>query len=180
MLVVSLHPPDLMSRTKWILLIAAAVLLLIQLIRPSFANPPVDPRHTIQTYTQVPPNVDALLRHSCYDCHSSETRWPWYAQMAPVSWWLTDHVDEGRRELSFSEFATYTKRKAARKLQESCEQVEKDEMPLKVYVPMHPAAKLSDADRKTLCAWFRSEQARIVASMTPAERAAKPPARRGS
>ena len=156
---------------KWILIALVVIAVAIQFIRPSFANPPVNPQHTIQSYTTVPANVDTTLRRACYDCHSSETRWPWYAQISPVSWWLKDHVNEGRRELSFSEFGTYNKVKAVRKLKEACDQVKEGEMPLKTYLPMHPEAKLTDADRQVLCAWATSLEANIEASMTPAEKA---------
>jgi hypothetical protein len=156
---------------KWIFIVVVVLFVIIQFIRPTFANPAVNPQHTIQSYTSVPANIDQTIRRSCYDCHSSETRWPWYAQISPVSWWLKSHVNDGRRELSFSEFGTYNKAKAARKLKESCDQVKEGEMPLKTYLPMHPAAKLTDADRQMLCTWFTFEQTRIEASMTPAEKA---------
>jgi heme-binding protein len=139
-----------MSRTKWILLILAIVFVVIQAVRPNLANPPVDPQQAIQN---VPPNVQSILRRSCYDCHSSETRWPWYSQVAPVSWLLKHDVDEGRQELSFSEFATYSPKKAARKMKAICDEVKGGDMPLWQYRPLHPDAKLSDADKQTLCAW---------------------------
>jgi hypothetical protein len=80
--------------------------------------------------------------------------------VAPASWFLQHHVDEGRRELSFSEWATYPKRKRERKLHEMCEQVESGEMPLKSYLPLHPEARLSDEDRRALCEWTRAEEGR--------------------
>ena len=73
-------------------------------------------------------------------------------------------MKDGRKEVNFSEWATFTPRRTVRKLQEICEQVEKHEMPLKIYVPLHPDAKLSDADRKTLCDWAKGERARIIAA----------------
>lgn len=139
-----------MSRTKWVLLAVVAVVVIPQLIRPDLANPPANPQHAIQN---VPPDVDAILRRSCYDCHSNETRWPWYARVSPVSWLLKHDVDEGRQELSFSEFGTYPPKKAAKKLQESCKEVKEGEMPLWQYLPLHPDAKLSEADKRTLCSW---------------------------
>jgi hypothetical protein len=102
----------------------------------------------------------AILRRSCNDCHSSETVWPWYSNVSPVSWFLKSHIDEGRRELSFSEWATYPKRKRERKLHEMCEQVEAGEMPLKSYLPLHPSARLSDEDKRRLCEWTRQEEER--------------------
>ncbi len=153
-----------MKIVKWVLLVLAILLVVAQAIRPDMTNPPVNPTHTIQAWTSVPPDVDAILRRSCYDCHSSETRWPWYAQISPVSWWLKDDVSEGRREVSFSEFATYSNKKARKKFEEICEQVNKGEMPLELYVPLHPEAKLSSADRNRLCDWANSEKARLPAA----------------
>ncbi|HSP16890.1 MAG TPA: heme-binding domain-containing protein [Thermoanaerobaculia bacterium] len=150
-----------MSRTKWILLVIVAVFMVIQVVRPDLTNPPVNPRNAIQN---VPPNVQAILQRSCYDCHSSQTRWPWYAQVAPLSWLLKHDVDEGRQELSFSEFATYSPKKAARKMQKACEEVKGGDMPLMQYLPLHPDARLSDADRQTLCTWATAEQQRLVAA----------------
>ena len=145
-----------MRRTKLVFLIVVVIFVVIQVIRPDFTNPPVDPKHTIQSLVTVPSNIDSTLRRACYDCHSYETRMPWYAQIAPVSWWLKGHINDGRKELNFSEFATYTKKRQLRKLDEACDEVKKGDMPLKTYVPMHPAAKLTDADRQMLCAWFQS------------------------
>ncbi len=150
-----------MSRSKWILLVVVVVLAGIQIVRPNLANPPVNPQHAIQN---VPPDVQSILQRSCYDCHSSQTRWPWYAQIAPVSWLLKDDVEEGRKELSFSEFATYSPKKAARKMKETDQQVKEGEMPLWQYRLLHPEAKLSDADRQTLSSWATAEQQRLAAS----------------
>ena len=164
-----------MSRTQWILLSLMVVFVGIQFVRPDMTNPPTNPAHTIDSVVTVTPQVEAILQRSCDDCHDNDTRWPWYAQIAPVSWWLKSDVTEAKREFSLPEFATYSKKKQARKLQQVCDEVTKGDMPLWSYRPMHPAAKLSDADKQTLCQWAKSEKARIEASMTPAERAEKPP-----
>jgi cytochrome c551/c552 len=164
-----------MSRTKWILLILALVFVVIQFIRPDMTNPPVNETHTIDSVVTLPPNVEAIFQRSCDDCHDYDTRWPWYAQISPVSWWLKGHVNDARKKVNFAEFATYPKKKQAKSLEGICDEVKKGDMPLKTYLPMHPAAKLTDADKALLCQWATTEQARIEASMTPAERAAKPP-----
>ena len=90
--------------------------------------------------------------------------WPWYAKVAPVSWLLADDVKGGRRQVNFSEWATLTPTRTARKLKEICEQVDQHEMPMKIYVPLHPDAKLSDADRKSLCDWAKAERERVIAA----------------
>ena len=145
---------------KWSAVVLALLFLGAQAYRPDRTNPAVDERRTMRANTQMTPEVAAILRRSCNDCHSSETVWPWYSNVAPVSWYLKNHVDEARMELSFSEWATYTKRKRERKLHEMCEQVESGEMPLKSYLPLHPAAALSDEDRRVLCEWTKQEEGR--------------------
>ena len=157
--------PVIVMRRVWrVLKLSAVVVSLLflgaQAYRPDRTNPAVDERRTLSANTRLTPEVEAILRRSCNDCHSSETAWPWYSNIAPASWFLKQHVDEGRRELSFSEWASYPKRKRERKLHEMCEQVESGEMPLKSYLPLHPGARLSDEDRRRLCEWARQEEER--------------------
>jgi len=152
-----------MKKLKWAVIVLALIFVLIQVVRPARTNPPVDESKTLQATANVPPEVGAILERSCNDCHSSKTIWPWYSEVAPASWYLAFHVNEGRRELSFSEWGTYQPKKAAQKLEEICEQVEAGEMPIKSYVPLHPQARLSDADKQVLCNWTTQERARIDA-----------------
>ena len=140
------------------------VLVLIQCIRPDHTNPPIDASRTLQARTQIPPQVEAMLQRSCNDCHSNQTVWPWYSQMSPISWYLQYHVNEGRRELNFSDWATYDQRRAARKLKETCEQVETGAMPTRTYLWLHPSAALSATDQQAICAWARGERQRLEAT----------------
>jgi hypothetical protein len=140
-----------------------------QAVRPAMKNPPVDESKTLRANSQLTPEVGAILERSCNDCHSNQTVWPWYSQLAPVSWLLTRDVNEGRRNLNLSEWGKYNQRQAARKLKEMCEQVEHDEMPLWFYLPLHPTAKLTDADRKTLCDWTKQESTRLSAAQPGAQ-----------
>jgi Haem-binding domain len=143
---------------KWkkIFLALLFIGVMIQFIRPDMAPVPVDPKQTIEAVLPVPPAIDATLRRACYDCHSNESRWPWYSQISPVSWWLKGHVNHARAALNFSEFAALPKKKQIKRLDDACDQVKQGDMPLKVYLPMHPAAHLTDADRAALCTWFTS------------------------
>jgi hypothetical protein len=138
-----------MKWVKSIFIALAVIFVLIQFVRPDRTNPPLDPARKLQ----APPQVAAILDRSCRDCHSNETDWPWYTNIAPISWWLADHVKEGRHELNLSEWNGYTARRKGRKLKEICEQIKDGEMPLPSYVRLHAKAKLSDADRETLCTW---------------------------
>jgi hypothetical protein len=145
---------------KWSVVALALLFVGAQFYRPERTNPSFDEAKTMRANTRMTPEVSAVLERSCKDCHSSETTWPWYSNVAPVSWFLKSHVEDGRRALNFSDWATYAKRKRERKLHEMCEQVESGEMPLKSYLPLHPSARLSDDDRRVLCEWARQEEER--------------------
>ena len=149
---------------KRVVLALVVIFVLMQLYRPSRDNPPVDQTKTIEKTMQIPANVQTTLSRACNDCHSSKTTWPWYSNIAPISWMLGDHVNEGRGDLNMSEWATYSARKRRRKLEQICEQVNKKEMPLPSYLWLHPDAKLSAADRNLLCDWANGEKAKIPAS----------------
>ena len=146
---------------KWIAIILIVVFLGIQFVRPARTNPPVDESQTIFARTQMMPQVAAILERSCRDCHSNKTVWPWYTNVAPISWWLSDHVNEGRQALNLSEWGKLDQDRQDRKLRQICDQVSDGEMPLSVYLPMHPQARLSAEDKKTLCDWTEAERARM-------------------
>jgi hypothetical protein len=144
---------------KRALRIVAIVFIVMQFIRPDRTNPEVDSSFELEAVVEVPTPVGALLRAACYDCHSNETVWPWYAHVAPTSWLVTRHVDEGRRHLNFSDWGNYPPSRADHKLEEVIEYVENGEMPLSSYTPLHPEARLSDDDRQAIIAWARSTRA---------------------
>ena len=145
--------------------IAAAVVFLVlavaQFIRPDRAVPPIDPTETLYASAEVPADVQNVLNRSCNDCHSNQTAYPWYSNISPVSWWLQNHIREGRRELNISEWNTYQPRKKGKKLEEICEQVRSGEMPLPSYLIIHREAVLSQSDIDLLCTWSGVEKARI-------------------
>lgn len=101
-------------------------------------------------------NVNAILSRACNDCHSNNTRYPWYASFQPVAWWLNDHVQEGKRELNFSEFATYSPRRQYNKLDDVIDLVKKDEMPLGSYTLIHTDARLTKDEKVALTGWADS------------------------
>lgn len=148
---------------KWVkrIVIALVVVLAgIQAVRPDLTTPPIDPSEDITATGMMTPQIAQIFERSCNDCHSYRTTWPWYSQIAPVSWWLVDHVRDGRRHLNFSTFATYEPKKQEHKLEETCDEVRSGEMPLESYLPLHPKAKLSDADRDAICRW--TDQQRMM------------------
>jgi hypothetical protein len=130
-------------------LVLLLALVAIQLVPVDTRNPPVT--------GDVPtsPAVKAVLRRACYDCHSHETRWPWYGRVAPVSWLLARDVREGRAELNFSTWDQYSAQQQVKKLKESWEEVAEGEMPPWFYLPAHREARLSAEDRALLRQWAR-------------------------
>ena len=140
---------------KWIFAISLIVAV-IQLIRPERFNPSVNAAQTIHTGLALDPAVSATLARSCNDCHSNLTVWPWYSNIAPVSWAVVYDVRRGRRDLNFSEWGLYPAEKQQQLLKEICEQVSDKEMPGSIYTLMHPMAKLSDTDIRSICVWTQS------------------------
>jgi hypothetical protein len=147
---------------KWFALAVVVVLIGLQFVRPARTNPAVDQSQTIHARQQVNPQVAAILDRSCQDCHSNSTRWPWYSNVAPVSWFVIDHVNHGRSHLNISEWGRLDNRQAVKKLEEMCEEVQDREMPLESYTYIHWSAKISPEDIKTLCDWTAAERARIA------------------
>ncbi len=146
-------------------LISIAVLfLLIQVKRPERTNPPVDPTKTIQAHIQVPQEINSLIDRSCKDCHSNNTVWPWYTNIAPASWLVASDVMEGRRHLNFSEWGNYKKNKQGKRLSQIYEEVTGKSMPLSVYLPLHPEAKLTEQDRAMFGAWAQKEFEKMMGS----------------
>lgn len=147
---------------KWILIVIVCLFILIQVKRPARTNPAVDESQTIFARTQMTPEVAAIFNRSCVDCHSNKTVWPWYTNVAPVSWFVIDHVNEGRRNMSLSEWGKLPGDRQSKKLQQMCDEVTDGGMPLSTYTPLHPGSKLSPADVKTLCDWTAAERARLT------------------
>lgn len=133
-----------------IILAIVALLLVIQLIPVQRDNPPVTQEIV------APAEVKAFLRRSCYDCHSNETKWPWYSYVAPVSWLVAHDVHEGREELNFSEMDRYSERRKKRKLKKALEEIEEGEMPLWFYIPLHPDARVTRKDIDSFKAFLGS------------------------
>lgn len=146
---------------KAILVLALVVFAGIQFVRPSRTNPPEDAARTLAAAANVPKEVNAILERSCSDCHSNRTVWPWYSNVAPVSWSVADHVEHGREELNFSEWGAYKDSRKKRKLEEICEEVEEGHMPHPQYLWIHRDAALSSSDVKVLCDWSKAERERV-------------------
>jgi hypothetical protein len=146
---------------KWMVIMLACGFVLIQFSRPARTNPVTDETRGMETSLHVTREVKAIFARSCDDCHSNRTRWPWYSQVAPVSWWLTDHVQHGRRHMNFSDWARYDRREASYLLGDICKTTKQGFMPLSSYTLMHRAAILSPQDVGVLCAWSQTERQRL-------------------
>jgi len=132
---------------RWAPWVALALFAALQFKQVDHSNPPV------RTEVDAPADVAAILRRSCYDCHSHQTRWPWYSYVAPMSWFVADHVEHGRGDLNFSEWPLFDLEERQELLEEVVEQVSAGEMPLTSYLWLHPGARLSDADKARLLVW---------------------------
>jgi hypothetical protein len=144
---------------KWLVIVLACLFIIIQFRRPARTNPPIDQSQTIEAHTQMTPQVASILARSCNDCHSNKTVWPWYTNVAPISWFITDHVNEGRSHLNLSQWGHNDQRRQRKKLEEMCDEVKDGAMPLSSYTPLHAGSKLSPDDIKTLCNWTEAERA---------------------
>jgi len=146
---------------KWTAIVLVVLFLGIQLMRPARSNPPVDESQTIEARTQMTPQVKAIFERSCNDCHSNKTVWPWYTNVAPISWWIVGHINEARQLMNLSEWGKLDRDRQDRKLRQICDEITDGGMPLPSYLPMHPKAKLSEQDKKTLCDWTAAERERL-------------------
>jgi hypothetical protein len=139
--------------TKSVIIIAAIILVGIQFFRPKKNISPKPSPANIATLYAVPEGVDTLLRNACYDCHSNNTTYPWYANFQPVYWWLNNHIEEGKRHLNFDEFASYKIGRQYKKLDDIADEIQQGDMPLPVYVYQHKEAHLTAAQKELIYNW---------------------------
>ena len=152
-----------MSKKKWALYGIVAFLVLGQLYRPKHTNPTADPARSYQAQMPVTPEVTRVLDHSCANCHSYNTYWPWYSHVAPASWLVVSDVNEAREEMNLSDWAAAKEADQVDHVHEICKQVTKGDMPPLQYTLLHWDARLTAADKKTLCDWSDAELKRRAA-----------------
>jgi len=145
-----------MKKSTLIIIAIIAVIVLIQFINTRENIPNFDQQTDFISIHKPDGEVKDILVSTCYDCHSYESKFPWYANVAPVSWWINGHIHEGREHLNFSEWANYDHEKAAHKLEEMVEEVEEGKMPLESYTWMHHEAKLTEEQRQKLIDWVKA------------------------
>lgn len=145
-----------------ILLLLLILFIAIQFIRPerntNAALLPVDISNTVY----VPENVSAILKNSCYDCHSNNSRYPWYMNIQPMGWIMSDHIKDGKKDLNFSEFGNYSRRKQTNKLRGIETTIREGEMPIYSYTILHDDAKLNGTEKKIITDWVSASQDSIA------------------
>jgi hypothetical protein len=148
---------------KWSVTVAAVLFVAAQFVRPARTNPDIDEARMAEAHIDMPSEVQSILRRACYDCHSNETLWPWYSNVAPASWFVTDHVNHGRKHLNFSDWIQPQRHAenldVAAQLDQIYKEVGARNMPLGSYLILHPEARLSDRDVEVICEWAKAQLA---------------------
>ena len=144
-----------MKLAKKILIVIVIAFVAIQFFRPDRNIDSQASSSDISGVFSMPDSVKVILQNACYDCHSNNTRYPWYVNIQPAGWWMTGHIEEAKDNLNFSEFGGYTPRKQISKLEGVAGVIEKDIMPLKSYKMMHKSARLSADEKNLVIGWAR-------------------------
>lgn len=147
-----------MSKLKIAVYSLVVVLIIIQFFRIDKNNPPVDNAVDMVNLLDTPSEIKQILKTSCYDCHTNESVYLWYTNVAPVSWWVKDHINEAREELNFSEWGTYSLKKKDHKLDEIIEMLDENEMPLPSYLILHGDARLNGQQKAELIDWAKKSR----------------------
>lgn len=144
-------------RIKNVIKVCVLTIVLIQFFQPARnINTGQDLKLDFTQIYKVPKNIESTLQNSCYDCHSNNTRYPWYSRIQPGAWLMANHIKEGKSELNFSVFGNYSQRKSKSKLKEMANQIKENEMPLTSYTLLHQNAILSKNQREELINWIES------------------------
>jgi hypothetical protein len=138
---------------KQFFLLLLLAFVVIQFFRPAKNVAAGISANDITAKYTIPQDVQTILKTSCYNCHSNNTNYPWYNKIQPVAWWLANHIKDGKKELNFSEFASYRISRQYRKLEEINKEVKEGEMPLESYTLIHGNAKLSEQQKLTMANW---------------------------
>lgn len=144
------------KKVKIALYALLGILVAMQFFRIDKKVPSFSSNDDFLVLTSAPDDVAQLMRTACYDCHSYETKYPWYANIAPVSWWLKSHIDEGREHLNYSLYGTYSADDSEEVIEETGEAVTEGWMPLDSYKWGHSEARLTDAQRSRIGEWLMS------------------------
>jgi hypothetical protein len=141
----------------WIILIVLlAIFIILQFFGINRSVPQTDPNKDFMAVANPPQEIQALMHDACYDCHSNETKYPWYSHIQPGGWFMQNHIDEAREHMNFSEWGDNSTDTQMDKLKHSANMVKRKKMPLKSYLFLHPEARLTDEEIGTLSDWFNN------------------------
>lgn len=154
-----------MKIIKKILVLLLIVFVIAQFFGPDKNEGDLALVDAFLTETNPPENIKALLKESCFDCHTSATRYPWYSNITPVNYWMADHVKHGKKHFDMSNWEGNSVKKKDHKFEELIEMVEEKEMPLPSYTWTHTEAKLSDSQIQDIVEW--AKQVRFKYSLEP-------------
>ena len=160
---------------KKIGLILLAALVIIQFFHPKKNTGPEPSPNSIAAVYTTPDSVQQVLAVACNDCHSGNTRYPWYNKVQPVAWWLANHVNEGKKELDFDQFKTFTPRRQYNKMKSLVREIKEDGMPLDSYTWIHKDAILTPAQKQLLITWAEGIQRQLEKTWPPDSLARKKP-----
>ncbi len=138
---------------KKTLMIIIIILIIIQLIPIDKSNPPIDQNIALK----APKEVEGILKKACYDCHSNETKWPFYANIAPLSFSISSHVKEAREALNFSEWKNIDPKIKTKRVQRAIKTIKNGMMPLSTYLWLHKEAKLTKEEKRVLTTWLKDQ-----------------------
>jgi len=144
-----------MKIIKKILLLLLIVLVIAQFFGPEKNQGNTTSIDAFLADTNPPEAVKFILKESCFDCHSSFTKYPWYNNITPVNYWMSEHIEHAQEELNFSKWNDYSVKRKDHKLDELIEKVEEKEMPLPSYTWMHGDAKLSKTQIEAVVEWAK-------------------------
>ena len=134
------------------IILVFAIMQLFRIDKKPYQEPDLNDIFEIEEATT---ELEVLVKTACYDCHSDQVKYPWYSNLAPISWWVQDHIDHGYKHFNFSAWGKYPSDKKAHKADEGVEMLEEEEMPLPSYTLIHRDAVLSKEERKMLMGWFK-------------------------
>lgn len=152
---------------KKVIIVLLVAFVAIQFIRPAKNISTATTVDDLNAMHPIPENVKQILAKACNDCHSNNTRYPWYFNIQPVAWWMNDHIEEAKGKLNFSEFGKLPLAKQAKKLKGVAKEVEKGDMPLSSYTWEHKDAILTDAEKKIVIDWATNLSAQISSQAPP-------------
>ena len=143
-----------MSELKYIFYFFVVLFLGIQFFIPEKNIGEVNPKGSFENEIDTPVEIKKMLSNACYDCHSNNTQYPWYASVAPMSWYVSGHVEDGKASLNFSEWSSYSQEEKQKKLDKNADLVRRRWMPMHEYLGQHPEALMTNEEVEKLADWF--------------------------